>query len=276
MGYQHTLAATVEFKDGVTPDQIATAMEPVFRYFGYDGAKVLAGTETLYRDHNIIWTGEAQVLDLYTCGDVSGQFSDLVAAAAENIGPLTAQPGSFELRNYDTADLDNAISEYEYGESEETISAWARKGDCESALDLLAKHIDPASMAKIKEIVMPAMVKTIGSVCFIGKHRLLHEVPLYEDEDPAGAVVLERAKQAVESIYTPFVEHVTPSMLDAAQRVVREFVSDDEQLEQAKALGFDSIEDMRQHEAWLRRNGGAPYHQWLTELLRTNATDHPS
>lgn len=237
---------------------------------------MLAGTETLYRDHNITWDEKSQVLDLYTCGEVGYGFGDLVVAAAANIGPLTAQPGSFELRNHDTADLESAISEYEYGESEEAISAWTRKCDCESALELLARHINPSSMAKIKEIVMPAMVKTISSVCFIGKHRLLHEVPLYEGEDPEGAVVLERAKQTAESIYTPFVQHVTPSMLDAAQRVVRLFVSDDELLEQAKALGFDSIEDMRQHEAWLRRNGGAPYHQWLTELLRINATARPS
>lgn len=276
MGYDHTLTADIEIKDRVTADQIATAMEPVFSYFGYDGAKVLAGTETLYRDHNINWDEESQVLDLYTCGEVSGEFSNLVAAAAENIGPLTAQPGSFELRNYNTADLESAISEYEYGESEKAISAWLRKGDCDSALELLAKHLDPSIMGKIRQIVMPAMVKTIGSVCFIGKHLLLNEVPLYEGEDPASAEVLERAKQTAESIYTPFVQHVTPSMLDVAQRVVRLFVSDDELLEQAKALGFDSIEDMRQHEVVLRRHGGALYHQWLTELLRTNATTLPS
>lgn len=34
MGYDHTLGATIECKDGVTSDQIAIAMEPVFSYFG--------------------------------------------------------------------------------------------------------------------------------------------------------------------------------------------------------------------------------------------------
>lgn len=118
--------------------------------------------------------------------------------------------------------------------------------------------------------------KAIGSVCFIANGLLLDESPFYEGEDPHGAEVLERATHAVSISHAPSTHSILPSMLDTAQRVVRVVVSDDDLLEQARALGFETIEAMREHEAWLRQAGSAQYHAWLTDLLLMQGETSPS
>lgn len=177
MGYDHSLSTSATLKQGVMLDQLVVALEPLFKYFGYDGHKVFNGTEELYSDHEFHWLPETREFSIYTNGDVRDDFEDLVEKVAKILGPLVEQPGEFELKNFDTADLDNAITEIAYGESEAVIKQYKSEVDIIQAMFILEKHLTVPVMNQIrllakgvlepKKVEQASMLQTVESVLHI-------------------------------------------------------------------------------------------------------------
>lgn len=152
MGYDHTLTMDATIKPGTTPEQVVSALKPIFDYFGYKTFE-----DELLEDHQLGFNTGTGDLEIYTNGDVSSGFDDLVAEAAERLGPLTKEPGYFTLSDYDTADIDNAREKIYFGASDEGIEAFKVQEAVNEAMSLLAGHLDSELVAKLRETVDRAL-----------------------------------------------------------------------------------------------------------------------
>lgn len=152
MGYYHSLSTEGKLKESVTLDQLVAAFKPLLNYFGYDGHKAFYGTE-VYESHEFHWLPNTREFSVYTCGDVSYDYDELVKDVAKELGSLVEQPYIFILKNFDTADLDNAVTEIVYGESEAVIKQYKTKRDINQAMFILEKYLPKGSIDKIRAMI---------------------------------------------------------------------------------------------------------------------------
>jgi hypothetical protein len=123
MGYEHSLNAEINFKPGVTIEAALLALKPLSDYCNWTEQALLANK--LPQDDSVVITTEDGVihhLSLYSGGEVSHSFPDLVDAFAKNLSTI-AEPGMIKLRDHDTGDLENAISVIWYGDPAEVAQA---------------------------------------------------------------------------------------------------------------------------------------------------------
>ncbi len=153
MGYDHSLSTAGKLKESVTLDQLVAAFKPLFKYFGYDGLKAFQGTEDLYDSHEFHWLPDTREFSVYTCGDVSYDFDELVKDVAKELGPLVEQPDEFELKNFDTADLDAAITLIVYGDSPAAANRFIMERDTAEALGLLEEHLTTPTLQQIRALI---------------------------------------------------------------------------------------------------------------------------
>jgi hypothetical protein len=152
MGYEHGLHAEVDFKPGVTLDAALSALEPLSEYRNWTQEAILANK--LPRDDTVVITiaaGFIQHLSIYSNGQVSYSFADLVDTFATNLNAI-AEPGCMELHDYDTADLHNAISYIWYGDPDEVAqarrtNAWKKSAELLRSVNIPQTMLD--AMASI-------------------------------------------------------------------------------------------------------------------------------
>lgn len=132
MGYEHSMSAEINFKLGVTIEQALTALQPLSSYHGWDESELVSGIGLPGDDTVNITVEEGPItrMSIYSCGEVGHSYSDLVEAFAAKLEHIT-EPGTIELRDHDTGDLDNAISTIWFGDPAEMLAAqrmdsWAK------------------------------------------------------------------------------------------------------------------------------------------------------
>ncbi len=123
MGYDHSMNVEIDFKPGVSIDAALAALKPLSDYCGWEREGLLRNK--LSGDDSIEITVEEDAIlhmSIYTCGEVSHSYPDLVRDFAERLRGI-AEAGSIELRDHDTGDLENAISTIWYGDPDEVVAA---------------------------------------------------------------------------------------------------------------------------------------------------------
>lgn len=123
MGYSHSMNSEIAFKPGVSVDAALTALLPLSDYCGWRRDDLLKND--LPGDDSIELTIEEDIIlymSIYTCGEVSHSYPELVCAFAEHLRDI-AEAGMIELRDHDTGDLEAAISTIWYGDPDEVKAA---------------------------------------------------------------------------------------------------------------------------------------------------------
>lgn len=155
--HDHSLHGTFTCLPGVTREQIMTALEPIVVERGWHiegkGDDVDVTTEYVDEFKFVQEDGQPLSFYLYTCGDVSEDYlDDTIADAAENLSALV-QPGAFELRDFDTADLDNAVTAIWVGADEALDQVRKNQGRME-ALDALRENgFSEAQIAAVAQFI---------------------------------------------------------------------------------------------------------------------------
>lgn len=124
MGYEHSLSVEVTFNKGVKIELIASVFKPILDYCEID---LLKGE--VHGDNEFTFDPETGEFYLFTAGEVSAGFADMIEEVANDLGPLCSEAGEFTLKDFDTADLENAITTFVFGPSDEAIVQY--RFDCE-------------------------------------------------------------------------------------------------------------------------------------------------
>lgn len=148
MGFEHSMSFSAKFKPGTTPKIVATALQPVLGYSGYDESFNVAG------DDEISYNQETGDLDWYSAGEVGWNFCESVQEMAKNLSGFVIEPGEIELRNHDTGDLENAISHYFFGPSENAIKRYQADKYMTEALELLQPHFPDDALHSVSQILI--------------------------------------------------------------------------------------------------------------------------
>jgi hypothetical protein len=154
MSFDHSLTTTVRLKADTTEDQVADAVWPLAEYFGLKRDGVLGNHNHSRIIFEIEPAGEGRKnLYIYTCGDVTDGYRDSIDKTALKLAPLADEAASLTLKNFDTADLENAIEHFRFGPSEELIETLARKEAGMVALKSLENCLGEAEMKAVKAIL---------------------------------------------------------------------------------------------------------------------------
>jgi len=124
MGYEHSMSVEVAFKKGVTIEQIASAFKPILEYLEIDPLK-----GKMHGDNEFTFDPATGGFYLFTGGGVSCGFADMVEEVINDLGPLCSEAGELTLKDFDTADLKNAITTFVFGPSDDAIAQY--RFDCE-------------------------------------------------------------------------------------------------------------------------------------------------
>lgn len=158
MGYDHSLTTTVRLKDDIEVEKIAQAIAPITKHFDVDPSqpfgKYHAGDfecDIKRNDDGSRW------LYIYTAGDVPDCYGNRVEEAAANLGPLVEHAGSFTLKNFDTAELENAIEEFAFGSSPGAIEAMKRNDALDGAIAILRDYLDEATLGLVRGLAQRLM-----------------------------------------------------------------------------------------------------------------------
>lgn len=160
MGYDHSMSFDADTVPGTTLEQVVEALSPLMAYYNYDGFEVFQRKGETYDGHVFEFDPENGVLSVYTCGDVGDSYADIVGVIADNLRPIVAAPGVILLRNTDTPDDDERTTRFVFGPSDEEIEDFAVDRDIEAGLELIAPHLDEATMDQIRQHIQNALVRS--------------------------------------------------------------------------------------------------------------------
>ncbi len=156
MGYNHTLSTDAQLKAGTTPEAVVNAFRPILEYFQYNGCKAFAGEE-LNTDHEFKFDPVTGELYIYTCGDVC-DYLQRVKECAKKLGPLTESPSVFILKDFNTVDLENAVTDIYYGQSEEIVRHARFTKKLEVVLTYLMGYLPGETIEQIRSTATAAVI----------------------------------------------------------------------------------------------------------------------
>lgn len=158
MSFDHSLTTTVRLKDGIEVEKIAQAITPLAKYFGVDPSQPFGRHKWGEFECAITQTADGSpYLYIYTAGDVTDDYRNLVEEVAASLGALVINAGSFSLKNFDTADLENAIEEIAFGPSQEAIEAMERNNALDGAIAILRNYLDEANLGLVRGLAQRLM-----------------------------------------------------------------------------------------------------------------------
>lgn len=150
MGFDHSLNFGASVRPGTPVEEVADAMAAVLHYHGYgaDDFNRLSG------DNCLDYGPENGHLSVYFSGPVSYDHSDRVEQMAASLGRIVIEAGEIHLRDFNTGDLENAITTFYFGPTPEAIEDYQFKKELESSLAALAAYLDAEALEKIREAAL--------------------------------------------------------------------------------------------------------------------------
>lgn len=135
--YDHSMYMEASLIPGTTVEQVKDAISPIWEKMEKRGLI-------------FIYSPESGGLTIETTGDADCDYADTVREALDNLSPLLVESGEAELRDHDTADLENAITRLVFGPTEESRKEFTIKRDIETALDILSDHISAEGIKALR------------------------------------------------------------------------------------------------------------------------------
>ncbi len=156
MGFDHRLSCDARLKPETTVEQVVEALSPLLDDFGFSREKVAAALHNAGKfnygsseDDHIQYDPETGSLEFWTCGHVSGDFPEAVSQTAQRLGPLSDAAGYLLLQDHDTANLDEAQTEFFFGPSKKAIADHRFQMDLSAAGHLLATHLPEDAVTRL-------------------------------------------------------------------------------------------------------------------------------
>lgn len=146
MGYAHAMYMQLKLRPGTEIKQVEDALAPLTQYLGYTNV-LTSGTGT---DDEFSYDPETGKLEVRTSGEVSYSYSDLVRQAGDNLGHLMEEAEEITLYDYDSPDIEEAVTKFTVGPSKEAIKNFEAAKDINQALNLIRAHMGHDLMMAVK------------------------------------------------------------------------------------------------------------------------------
>lgn len=149
MSYDHSLTIEARLKNEVPQEQALEAISPLLEHFAITGDVFENGCD--YSDFEFHFV--SNTISIYTAGDVGDSFCELVHDVTDKLGPLTENTGIATLKNFDTPDLDNAITTIVFGNSPEAVKRAELNSVLEFAMFKFGSFLPKESIGRIRECI---------------------------------------------------------------------------------------------------------------------------
>lgn len=144
MSFDHSLSGYAMLRKEVDLDGAIEVVTPLFGYFGLENGAIRAvllgesngpsGTEARFNK-------DTSELYFYTSGNVNNAFDDVIKETIVRLNGAVEKAGYLTLQDYDTADLENAVTDFWFGPSEQAIMEGMFESNLEKATALLAEFL---------------------------------------------------------------------------------------------------------------------------------------
>lgn len=142
MSFDHSLSGYAMLRKEVDLDGAIEVVTPLFGYFGLENGAIRAvllgesngpsGTEARFNK-------DTSELYFYTSGSVNSAFDDVIKETVRRLNGAADTAGTLTLKDYDTADLENAVTHFWFGPSEQSIMDGKFNNNLTIATALLAE-----------------------------------------------------------------------------------------------------------------------------------------
>ena len=144
MSFDHSLSGNAVLRKEVNLDGAVEIMKPLFGYFGLKDESIhaiLAGEIAGPRGIEAGFNEGTHDLYFYTSECVNDNFHDAIEETIVRLNGAAEKAGYLTLQDYDTADLENAVTHFWFGPSEQAIMSGMFESNLEKATSLLAEFL---------------------------------------------------------------------------------------------------------------------------------------
>ena len=144
MSFDHSLSGNAVLRKEVNLDGAVEIMKPLFGYFGLKDESIhaiLAGEIEGPRGIEAGFNEGTRNLYFYTSECVNDNFHDAIEETIVRLNGAAEKAGYLTLQDYDTADLENAVTHFWFGPSEQAIMSGMFESNLEKATSLLAEFL---------------------------------------------------------------------------------------------------------------------------------------
>lgn len=163
----HALNINISYHPNVEFHQLVDALKPLLEYHGVDVEAVKQNKGLAPSNYDGIELNQhpdsPNFLHVYTSGDVSESYDNLVAEVAENLTPLCA-PTKIELHDHDTAELSDAIRVYWIGDGPDLIQAQRAEAIEQCRYILAEAGLSAAQCDQVAELINGFQVESADQI----------------------------------------------------------------------------------------------------------------
>lgn len=144
MSFAHSLSGNAVLRKEVNLDGAVEIMKPLFGYFGLKDESIhamLAGEIEGPRGIEAGFNEGTRNLYFYTSECVNGNFHDAIKETIIRLNGAVEKAGYLILQDYDTANLENAVTDFWFGPSEQAIMDGMFESNLEKATSLLTEFL---------------------------------------------------------------------------------------------------------------------------------------
>ena len=144
MSFDHSLSGNAVLRKEVNLDGAVEIMKPLFSYFGLKDESIhaiLAGEIEGPRGIEAGFNEGTRNLYFYTSECVNDNFHDAIKETILRLNGAVEKAGYLTLQDYDTADLEDAVTDFWFGPSEQAIMDGMFESNLEKATSLLAEFL---------------------------------------------------------------------------------------------------------------------------------------
>lgn len=146
MGYYMKTNIVGKFRDDVTHEQFWKVISPVIDGYEIEGN----------------YDESTKCVNLTAYGQASGCYYDELSELAKELGKLSAEVGWISLSNYDDPNLEDAISDFYFGPSEEAIQKYKSVSAVSHALSMIRGHVPAETFEAVRGLLAQAIPDIAG------------------------------------------------------------------------------------------------------------------
>lgn len=151
--YDHSMEANITFKTGQSAESVLKIIKPIVNSLRWPVENGLPVAEHFENEYSAEMTENVITsFRIYTCGDVDHFYqANVLDKVAENLENV-AKAGSIILRDFDTPELEDAISIIWYGEPSEVAQLRTNKAWADALAILTEAEVAPEFLTAVETV----------------------------------------------------------------------------------------------------------------------------